>query len=370
MDWEPLHKEFVIFVKEFFSWIAFRLHKGGLHFESVKNFIVDILMVRRGANTSLFIHLGILALAFSALFGGGILLSTSVVSGSYPGVAVNPLVAAPAEGIPETGVIASAITPVTIVSDKPRDKIIDYEVKNGDTISSIAKEYAVGEETIQWENDLSAKSTLKSGQKIKILPVSGVEHKVVKGDTLETLAKKYRANSQAILDFPFNNIGEDLALKIGDTVIVPDGAPPEKAKPAPTQYLASSQLNTPVENLGTSQFMWPASGEMAQYFSWYHPGIDISNLGGGPIHAVDGGTVVISGWDGTGYGNTILIDHGNGYTTRYGHMSVLYAKVGQQVGKGAVIGMMGSTGRSTGTHLHLEIRKNGGALNPLSFLSK
>src|SRR3990172_1248175 len=94
MDWEPLHKEFVIFVKQFFSWIAFRLQAGGLHFESLKNFIVDILMVRRGANTSLFIHLGILSLSFSVLFGGGILLSNSVVSGSYPGVPANPLVAA------------------------------------------------------------------------------------------------------------------------------------------------------------------------------------------------------------------------------------------------------------------------------------
>ena len=174
-----------------------------------------------------------------------------------------------------------------------------------------------------------------------------------------------------MLDFPFNNIGEHLALAVGDMLIVPDGAPPEKAKPAPTQYLASNQLKVPVEDLGSSQFTWPASGDLAQYFSWYHPAIDISNLGGGPIRASDSGTVVTAGFvDSSGYGNRVVIDHGNGYTTLYGHLSANYVRVGQQVAKGAVIGQMGSTGRSTGVHVHLEIRKNGAALNPLSFLSK
>src|SRR3989338_11280431 len=124
MDWEPLHKEFIVFIKEFSGWIGFRLQAGGLHFESLKNFIVDILMVRRGANTSLFIHLGILALAFSVLLGGGVLLSNSVVSGSYPGVPANPLVAASSES-GSGAVVSAAITPITIISDKPRDKVID-----------------------------------------------------------------------------------------------------------------------------------------------------------------------------------------------------------------------------------------------------
>lgn len=371
MDWEPLHKEFVIFVKEFFGWIIFRLRRWGLHFESLKDFVVDILMVRRGANTSLFIHLGILGLAFSVLVGGGILLSTSVVSGSYPGVPVNPLVAVSTDEPAETEVVASAITPVTLISDKPRDKVLEYEVKEGDTVSSIASAYAVTDETILWENDLTAKSALKPGQKVEVLPVPGVAHKVVEGDTIHTVAKKYRANSQAILDFPFNNVGEDLALAIGDTLIVPDGAPPEKAKPAPTQYLASSQITGEVESLGTAQFIWPASGDLAQYFSWYHPAIDISNLGGGPIRAADSGTVVGAGWlDGGGYGHRVIVDHGNGYTTLYAHLSASYVRAGQQVAQGAVIGAMGSTGRSTGVHLHLEIRRNGAALNPLGMLGR
>lgn len=371
MDWEPLHKEFVIFIKDLASFIVLRLTKGGLHFESIKDFIVDILMVRRGANTSLFIHLGILALAFTVLFGGGVLLSTSVVSGSYPGVPANPLEVQSDTTDTNAGVVVSAIAPITIISDKPRDKIVDYEVKDGDTISSVAREYALTEDTIIWENDLSVKVTLKVGQKIKILPVSGVEHKVASGDTVFTVAKKYQANAQAIVDFPFNNIGEEFALTTGDTLMIPDGAPPKAAKPAPTQYLASSQLSGPVSDLGTAQFSWPASGDLAQYFSWYHPAIDISNLSGGPIRAADSGTVTLAGWpDSSGYGSRVLVDHGNGYTTLYAHLSAVYVKAGQQVGKGTVLGAMGSTGRSTGVHLHLEIRKNGAALNPLSLLGK
>src|SRR3990167_1907224 len=373
MDWdEPLHKEFIIFVKSFITYLAFRFHKSGLHFESIKDFIVDILMVRRGANTSLFVHIGVLALALSVLLGGGIILSSSVVSGSYPGVPANPLLVASSslEG-EETGVIASAITPVTIISDKPRDKIEEDEVREGDTISSIAKEWAVTEETILWENNLSAKSTISPDDKLKILPVSGVAHKVVSGDTIYSVAKKYQPNAQAILDFPFNDVGEDLALKTADILIVPDGAPMERAKPAPTQYLASEQLNFPVEDFGSAQFSWPSSGDLSQYFSWYHPAIDISNLGGGPIRASDSGTVTVAGWpDGSGYGNRVIIDHGNGYTTLYAHMSSVYVRSGQTVSKGSVIGAMGSTGRSTGVHVHLEIRKNGTALNPLSILGK
>ncbi len=370
MDQRPLFLEFFSFIRDLFFYITHRLHKTGLNFEKVKNLVVDILMVRRGANTSLFVHLSILGLAAVVLIGGGVISPTSVVSGSYPGVPVNPLIASFGEEATAQGVITSTITPVTIISDKPRDKSVDYEVKSGDTIASIARDWGVSQETIMWANDLSASSRLTIGQKVKVLPVSGVSHKVVSGDTIYTIAKKYQANPQAIIDFPFNDIGDDFQLHAGDVLVVPDGAPPAVAKPAPTQYLASSQLNLSVEDLGSAQFVWPAAGGITQYFSWYHPGDDIANLAGGPIHASDSGTIVSAGWDSSGYGNMILINHGNGFETRYGHLSVINVSVGQRVGKGEVIGMMGSTGRSTGTHLHFEIYKDGARLNPLSLLGK
>ena len=119
----------------------------------------------------------------------------------------------------------------------------------------------------------------------------------------------------------------------------------------------------------SGNFVWPASGGISQgYIPGIHRAIDISNRGGGPILAGDSGTVTAAGWDSSGYGNRITIDHGNGFVTLYAHMSALQVSVGQTVEKGAVIGQMGSTGRSTGTHLHFEIRSGGALLNPLSFL--
>ena len=370
MDWDPIPKEFAEFTRAFFFYLTHRLHKTGLNFEKFKNFIVDVLMVRRGANTSLFVHASVVSLAVVVLVGGGFLSSTSVVSGSYPGVAANPLVASSGTTSDETAQISSTITPVTIISDKPRDKVVEYTVKPGDTISSIANDWGVTPETIQWENNLSANSKIKDGQVIRILPVSGVAVKVKSGDTVFSLAKTYQAQSQAIIDFPFNDIGDNFTLSSGSTLIIPDGAPPAAAKPAPTQYLASNLKDLNITALGNARFIWPAAGGITQYFSWYHPGIDIANLAGGPIHASDAGTVVHASWDSTGYGNMILIDHGNGYMTRYGHLSVIYVSVGQKVGKGEVLGMMGSTGRSTGTHLHFEIMSSGAHLNPYSLLGK
>lgn len=368
LDREPLFKEFCKFIVAFFLYLKYRLKCGGQEFENIKGLIVDILMVRRGAHTALFVHLSVVILAIAALVTGGVFSSKGVVSGSYPGVGANPLVAG-ATSTEGQGVISSEITPVTIISQKPRDKVIEHEVKAGETVSTIAESYGVSESTILWENELGSSSKIKEGQKLKVLPVSGIAHKVEGGDSIYSVAKKYQANAQAIIDFPFNDIGDDFALRAGQTLIVPDGAPAEKPKPAPTQYLA--EQNIPVEDLGTAQFKWPASGQISQYFSWYHPALDISNLGGGPITAADSGTVTVAGWpDNSGYGNRVVVDHGNGFTTLYAHMSVIYVSPGQKVAKGDVLGMMGSTGRSTGTHLHVEIRKGGVALNPLGMLGK
>lgn len=369
MDHDPIFKEFVEFLGASGSYLFGFLSKLGLRFEKFKDLIVDALLVRRGANTSLFVHGSILGLAIIVLVGGGVFSSSGVVSGSFPGVPVNPLVAGASTQSTDSGVITSTITPVTIISEKPRDKTIDYEVRAGDTVSSIAQEHGVSENTILWANDLAADSQIKEGQKLEILPVSGISHKVASGDTIYSVAKKYRANAQAIIDFPFNDVGDDFQLATGQILLVPDGAPPEKPKPAPTQYLA--QKNIPVGDLGSGQFAWPASGDLAQYFSWYHPALDISNLSGGPIYAADSGTVVVAGWpDSYGYGNRVLIDHGNGFTTLYAHMSAIYVSPGQQVGRGDALGAMGSTGRSTGVHLHLEVRKDGTALNPLGILGR
>ncbi len=372
LDHDPLPKEFADFFRSFFRYFSTRLRDSGKFFEKGKDFVVDVLLVRRGANASLFVHISIVVIAIGALAAGGVLSSGSIVSGSFPGVGANPLVAGAATNA-DAGIISSTITPVTVISDKPRDKTIDYMVKSGDTVTSIAKEYGISENTILWANDLTGDSQIKAGDKLKVLPVTGVSYKVESGDTIYSIAKKYQANAQAILDFKFNDIGDDFGVTTGQTLIIPDGAPPEKPKPVPTQYLATIQQNLTVQNLGTAQFLWPTGPiqQISQFFSWYHPGIDMANLGGGPIKASDSGTVTVAGFiDSSGYGNRVIIDHGNGFTTLYAHLSANYVSAGQKVSKGDVIGTMGSTGRSTGVHLHFEIHKDGASLNPLAFISK
>jgi len=116
--------------------------------------------------------------------------------------------------------------------------------------------------------------------------------------------------------------------------------------------------------------MWPTSGRISQRFSWYHPGVDIANSSNPQVSAAQSGTVVTVGWDGRGYGNYVVVDHGNGYRTLYGHMlnASIVVSLGSKVNQGQKLGIMGSTGRSTGTHLHFEIIGAKGKVDPLAVL--
>lgn len=351
------------------KYLAKRLHLAGLHFEATKDIFVNTLLWKRGVMHRPFVHASLLFLAVVAIVAGGKVGGKSIVAGVYPGVSTEQVFAN--DPVENSIPIETIVTPITIISDKPRDKIFEYDVKSGDTVSAIANNFGISTTTIRWANDMSDVDDIFPGDKLKILPVSGVAHKVVSGDTIHSVAKKYQAESQAILDFPFNDVGDNLALKSGQILIVPDGAPPSKPKPPPTQYLARSAIpQTAISGKGI--FGWPARGQqISQYFAWYHKGIDISNLSGGPISAADGGKVVVSGWpDTSGYGRRVIIDHGNGYQTLYAHLSSTAVSAGQFVSKGQQVGMMGATGRATGVHLHFEVHKSGVALNPLGVLGR
>ncbi|MCA9369829.1 MAG: M23 family metallopeptidase [Pseudomonadales bacterium] len=243
----------------------------------------------------------------------------------------------------------------------------------------MAARYGLSVDTILWENNLSEKDSLKPGTELRILPVDGVRHKVSRGETIYSIGKKYgldAAQVQVIVDYPFNEFlnDETFELATGQYVVVPGGKPPEKTTSAATTRsgttVARAAQQTPDAGAvtATGSFVWPASGRITQGYSFYHKAFDIANQGGGPILAGDSGTVTAAGWDSSGYGNRVIIDHGNGYSTLYGHMRVLQVSVGQTVSRGSVIGQMGSTGRSTGTHLHFEVRQGGILLNPGSFL--
>lgn len=253
----------------------------------------------------------------------------------------------------------------TQVSGGMRGEIVEYVVKRGDTVSSIAKKFGISVDTIIWANNLRSAKSIKVGQRLKIPPVTGVVHKVRRGETVYSIAKKYSVSPQEIVDYPFNTFANDetFALQIGQILFVPNGVMP-KAGPRVPRPAASLVA----QGTGRGLFIWPTSGRITQRFSWYHRAVDIANRSAPDVVAAASGRVVLAIRSKWGYGRHVVIDHGNGYKTLYAHLNRIYVQKGQVVAQGQAIGQMGSTGRSTGTHLHFEIIKNGTKLNPLALL--
>lgn len=344
-------------------------------FESFKNLSVDILMHRRGKFQKHVWHVSMVGLAAVGFLTSGVLGGDSLVASSFPGVGgSDPRLIQTFDPFASGISLNNWINMNTSISQKPRSEVIEYEVKSGETVSQIAQRFGVSTETIKWANDLDSVDSVKPGQTLKVLPVSGVAHTVKSGDTLESVSKKYSASDQAIVDFPFNDIPDDFKLRIGQVLIVPDGQPPEVKVPAKTRlvpkYIAQGPSSPTFSAPGGGSFIWPTISQgISQYFAWYHPGLDLPNRNAPAIVASDGGTVIVAGWpDSYGYGNRVVLDHGNGYQTLYAHLSNIYVSTGQSVSRGQAIGQMGTTGRSTGIHLHFEIRFKGIAINPLAIL--
>lgn len=227
-----------------------------------------------------------------------------------------------------------------------------YTVRDGDTLSSIAKMFGVSVNTIRWANDITG-STVKPGTELIILPVSGVRHVVKLGDTLQSITKKYKADLGDILSY--NNISLDAKLSPGDVIIVPDGE-------------LSASAGTPKPTSGTPSYtgyyLRPVKGGYRSQHIHGHNGVDLAGLPiGASVMAAADGTVLIarsSGYNG-GYGLYVVISHANGTQTLYSHLSTVEVVAGQKVKQGQRIGGIGNTGKSTGPHLHFEIR---GAKNP------
>lgn len=257
--------------------------------------------------------------------------------------------------LPEVGPSTSA--PDTLGNSNGQISI--YTVRSGDTLAKIAKMFDVSVNTIVWANDLNRNSALKAGQNLVILPMSGVMHTVVSGDTLKSIAKKYGGDLNEIASF--NDLKITDILVIGDTIMIPDGE------------VSSSISGSTVK---TSKVVYSDSGP--SYVGYYtkpyiighktqgihgHNGVDFGMPIGSPLYAAAGGTVIISknsGYNG-GYGNYVVIQHPNNTQTVYGHMNYTVVSVGQVVTQGQQIGYSGNSGKSTGPHLHFEIR---GAKNP------
>lgn len=318
-----------------------------------------------------------------------------------------------------------------------------YTVHSGDTFKSVADKFGISEDTIIWNNELDS-DTLETGQKITILPVTGIEYSVKKNDTIQGIAIRYSASPASIINYPPNNLKDGATLQINTTIWIPDGIPPAPPPPTPTPVpptpkpvvkVASSgnsssgsskasssssgssksssgssssnkpsssgsskssssssssksysapapakkatSYSAPVQSgkapVGSYHLIWPIHGVITTYFHqpiWYgiHQGLDIATGYGTPCVAAASGVIVEAGWNPYGYGISVLINHQNGMETRYGHFSALAVHVGQYVVAGQVIGYEGSTGNSTGPHVHFEVHVNGVIVNPLNYL--
>lgn len=360
-DWLAAVMEVKEFSAELGNFVLKTLHVSFLHFEKGKGAFVTALYKQRGKLARRFVHTGMAGLAAVGM------IIAPVIAKEFPGRSVNPWevnspssVLSASTGDPDTD---------TLVSDKVRDKSIEYVVKEGDTVSTIAEKFGVSADTIRWQNNLATKASIKVGQTLQILPVTGVSHKVQKGDTVYSIAKHYDTSAQSIVDFPYNTFSNDetFELAIGQTIIVPDGV-----KPADILWQPLARVKQTTPNAGSvtasGNFVWPTGGTITQRFVWYHKGIDIANHSAPAVLAADAGTVSVPSYMPGGYGNYVVIDHGNGYRTLYAHMAQINVIGGQTVRRGDVIGKMGSTGRSTGTHLHFEVIAGGSYQDPLNVL--
>ena len=291
------------------------------------------------------------------------------------------------EGIPRIA------QPSTIIPSRPRQETVQYTVQEGDTVFGIAEKYGLQPETILWGNYftlLDDPHNLSPGQELDILPVDGTLYEWQAGDGLNGVAKFFGVEPEIIINYPGNNLTQETLgdytnpnIQPGTSLIIPGGrrefvswsAPigVTRDNPALARVLGPGACE-PISGgaVGYGTFVWPTQKHYLSGFDYSpksnHWGIDLAGHLGEGIFAVDAGVIVYSGWNNYGYGNMIIVDHGNGWQSLYAHMSETYRYCGQSVGQGEAIGAIGSTGRSSGPHLHFELMSPGYKVNPWDFL--
>jgi murein DD-endopeptidase MepM/ murein hydrolase activator NlpD len=281
----------------------------------------------------------------------------------------------------------------TTIPSRPRDEVVKYTVQDGDTVFGIAEKFGLEPETVLWGNYytlLDDPHQLQAGQELNILPVNGTYHEWQQGEGLNGISSYYGVTPEDIINYPPNNL--DIAtigdfsnpnITPGTWLIVPNGrrefvswsAPlgVTRENPAYARVLGPGACDAISGGaVGYGTFIWPSNKHYLSGFDYApnanHWGIDIAGNEGEAVYATDAGVIVYAGWNNYGYGNMILVDHGGGFQSLYGHLSGLNVVCGQSVGQGDVIGAIGTTGRSSGAHLHFEIMTSSYKANPWDLL--
>ena len=368
-------KRYTHFIRTFFIYIAikfkklidglFSLVKSLFNFgKFLKEYSISKLIWSRGKLGKPIADFAVISVTFLVFLIGGVFNSNRFVTSAStnPDVFKNT-----------TDYLPSYQTTLLLVpEERKKNETIKYNVVEGDTLYSIGNRFKISADAIRYVNNLADADTISIGQELVIPPISGIIHKVKSGDSIEKLSKLYDVPSQAIADF--NYLTDITTLSVGSELVIPDAKIPTRSTAVSTGS-PSTQINSsnePSYAKGTKKgwCIWPTTSRIiSQNFSWYHNGLDIATSWFSampPIFSCAGGRVIRAGWDPTGYGIMVLVDHGNGYQTLYGHLSKLNVSVGQYVKQGTVIGTMGSTGRSTGPHLHFEVRTGNSRQNPLN----
>ena len=351
-------------------------------------------LLRIGTNLFSIIAIGIVILLVQAFyhqtpnaFSG----NSGQASGPAP-TAVVEIDSIPALDVPIISGIARGAQIHTNIPSRPRDEITTYTVLAGDTVFGIAEKFGLEPQTILWGNYnllLDDPHSLKPGQELNILPIDGVYWEWLGGIPFGEWAKFYGVTATEVIEYPANNIDpttvgdfENANIKTGTWLIIPNGAREfvnwsaplgvTRENPASARVLGEGACG-PISGgaVGYGAYIYPTNKHYLSGFDYSektnHRGLDFAGNEGEGVYAADAGVIVYSGWNNYGYGNMIMIDHGNGFQSLYAHLSVISRGCGQSVGQGEEVGAVGSTGRSSGAHLHFELMA-GAKVNPWDYL--